>query len=360
VEEIAARMERGEADDDYERRLDRVRRIVGEERFALGVQLVEGRQDPLAIAAGLSRVAEAALEVAAGAACDEFARAHGTIPGGGLVVLGLGRLGGEALTHASDLDLVYLFAGEIGSESDGPRPLSASHYFNRLAQRVTAALSVPTAEGALYAIDTRLRPQGNQGPLAVSLDSFARYQREEAWTWEHMALCRARPVYGAPETRERLEAIVRDVLATPRDPDKLRADVLKMRAEIAAHKPAAGPLDVKLQRGGLVDCEFIVHFLQLRERIAFDPRLGEAIGELVEAGLLPERFAAARALLGRLLVAVRLLAPDSAHPPEAAQAALAKASQQPDYAALLQALAEARHGVAAMWAELFGENLEID
>ncbi len=360
IEELAARMRRGESGDDYENRLGRIRRIVGEERFALGVQLVEVRHDPLAIAAGLSRVAEAALEVAAEAACDEFERVHGKMPGGELVVLGLGRLGGEALTHASDLDLVYLFTGALGAASDGPRPLGASHYFNRLAQRVTAALSVPTAEGALYQVDTRLRPQGNQGPLAVSFDSFARYQREQAWTWEHMALCRARPVFGPPEAREELAGIVRGVLETQREPARLRADVLAMRAEIAEHKPPAGPIDAKLLRGGLVDCEFIVHFLQLRERTAFHPRLGTAIGELTAAGLLPPEFAAHQALMARLLVSARLLAPDGPPPHETAKAALARACDQPNYAALLQALDQARHGVAATSADVFGENLEID
>ncbi len=360
VSDLAERMRRSEAGDDYERRLGRIRRIVGEERFALGVQLVEARHDPLQIAAGLSRLAEAALEVAAEAACAEFARAHGTIPGHDLAVLGLGRLGGEALTHASDLDLVYLFSGATGTESDGDRPLTASLYFNRLAQRVTAALSVPTAEGALYDVDTRLRPQGNQGPLAVSLDSFARYQREQAWTWEHMALCRARPVFGSAATRAEIERIVRAVLEAPRDAGQLRADVLAMRAEIAQHKPPAGPLDAKLLRGGLVDCEFVVHFLQLRDRTAFLPQLGPAIDALVAAGLLPATFAAARALQGRLLVAARLLAPDAAHPGAAAQAALAKACDMTDYDALLRALATARHGVAATWAEVFGETLEIE
>jgi glutamate-ammonia-ligase adenylyltransferase len=359
INALAARMQRGEADDDYEQKLDRIRKVVGEERFALGVQLVEAEHDPLAIAAGLSRVAEAALATAGEAACTEFERVHGRIPGGDLLVLGLGRLGGGALTHASDLDLVYLFTGEIGVESDGGRPLTASLYFNRLGQRVTAALSVPTAQGALYEVDTRLRPSGAQGPLAVSLDSFERYQREDAWTWEHMALCRARPVFGSADGRRKLAGIVREVLETPRDPDKLRADVLKMRGEISAHKPSAGPLDAKLLRGGLVDCEFIVHYLQLRDRIAFRPALSQAIAELVDAGLLPASFAANHLLLARLLVAARLLAPDGVEPPAAAQAALARACELPDYAALLHALGEARQGVAQCWAELFGENLEI-
>jgi glutamate-ammonia-ligase adenylyltransferase len=358
VEAVAERMQR-EEDEDYEKRLDRIRRVVGEERFALGLQLIEARHDPLAIAAGLSRVAEAALGTAAEAATAEFEHTHGRIQGGELLILGLGRLGGGALTHASALDLVYLFTGETGIESDGARPLTASLYFNRLAQRVTAALSVPTAEGALYQVDTRLRPLGNQGPIAVSLDSFSRYQREDAWTWEHMALCRARPVFGHAEGKDQLAAILREVLETLRDPGKLRDDVLAMRTEIATHKPPAGPLDAKLLRGGLVDCEFIVHFLQLRERTAFRPPLVEAIAELVSAGSLPPSFAEHQKLLGRLLVGARLLAPDGDHPPQPAQAALAHACEQESYSGLLQALVEARHGVAASWAEVFGERLEI-
>jgi glutamate-ammonia-ligase adenylyltransferase len=347
-----------QAPSDYERRLDRIRAVVGEARFALGVQLVEAQHDPLEIAAGLGRVAEAALEAGASAASEEFEDVHGIIRGADLLVLGLGRLGGGALTHASDLDVIYLFSGEIGEESDGPRPLTASLYFNRLAQRVTAALSVPTAAGALYEIDTRLRPQGTQGPLAVSLDSFARYQREDAWSWEHMALTRARPLFGPPAATAALQRIIVEVLGSEREPAKLRADVLKMRGEIAANKKPAGPLDAKLRRGGLIDCEFIVHYLQLRERIGFTPDLGQAIAELSAAGLLPAEFGAQHDLLTRLLVAARLLAPDGQAPPERAQSVLAAACGAGDFAALLRAVDEARHGVARTWAETFGEDLE--
>ena len=166
VPALAAELARGEADDDYERLLDRVRRRVTERRFALGVQTIEAAHDPLAISAGLSRVAEAAIEVLAAGAVAEFTRAHGRVPGSELVMLGLGRLGGGALTPASDLDIIFLFTGDHAAESDGRRPLGATQYYNRLAQRITAALSVATAEGALYEVDTRLRPQGAQGLLA--------------------------------------------------------------------------------------------------------------------------------------------------------------------------------------------------
>jgi glutamate-ammonia-ligase adenylyltransferase len=358
IEDLIGRMERREAGDDYERRLDRIRVVTGEVRFALGVQLITATHDPLDIAEALARTAEAALHVAATAAEREFAQVHGRIAGSELLILGLGRFGGGALTHASDLDIIYLFSGGQGGESDGSRPVGETLYFNRLAQRVSAALSVPTAQGALYEVDTRLRPQGTQGPLAVSIDSFARYQRESAWTWEHMALTRARVLYGPPAAREELDRIIAEVLRRQRDPAVLRGDVLRMRAEMAAHKPAKGVLDAKLARGGLVDLEFLVHYLQLRERTGFDTHLEIAIGELVQAKLLPEDIVEAHRLMTRLLVAARLLAPDL-HPPEPAAAqALAEACGQPDFAALLQAFAAARQSVARAWHDSFGEHLE--
>ena len=360
---LAAGFGAGEAGDDYQAVLDRVRRKVGELRFALGAQLIDGRRDPLAISAGLSRVAEAAILVLADAARADFRRQHGDIAGSELVILGLGRIGGGALTHASDLDLVYLFTGETGGESDGARPLGTTHYYNRLAQRVSAALSVPTAEGALYEVDTRLRPSGEQGPLAVSFDSFARYQQEQAWSWEHMALCRARVLYGAPPARRELVRIVSHALLQPRDAAKLRADVLDMRATIAAHKPARGPLDVKLARGGLVDLEFLVHTMQLCHGAglagALTPFLGDALRRFGAAGLLPEGLLAAHDHMTRLLVAMRLLAPDTEIPPAAAREVLAKACACSDWEALLAALAAARAQVAAAWHDVFGETLEV-
>jgi glutamate-ammonia-ligase adenylyltransferase len=360
VEALAAEFARGEDDDDYERLLDRVRRKVGERRFALGVQLIEGVRDPLEIGQGLCRVAEAALTVLADAAAAEFARAHGRIADSAMLVMGYGRLGGGVLTHASDLDLVLLFSGDSTAESDGPRPLGATLYYNRLAQRISAALSVPTAEGALYEVDTRLRPSGAQGPLAVSLDSFARYQHESAWTWEHMALARARVLHGRPADRAEAGRIVRDVLTMPRDSAKLRADVLHMRGEMARHKPDKGPLDVKLMRGGLVDIEFIVHFLQLRDGAGLVPSLPGALAALAEAGLVPNTLRAAHAMLARFLIAARLLAPDAQEPSPAARGVLAKACQCGDWDAALAALADARAVVAACWAETFDENLELN
>jgi len=272
----------------------------------------------------------------------------------------VGRLGGGALTHASDLDLVFLFTGDHATESDGARPLGATLYFNRLGQRVVAALSVPTAEGALYEVDTRLRPSGAQGPLSVNLDSFERYQREAAWTWEHMALARARVLYGPAKARQELEAIIHSVLTAPREAEKLREDVLHMRGEMARHKPSKGPLDIKLARGGLVDVEFIVHYLQLRHGKGLEPSLRGALALLVEAGLVPTGLEEANRVLARFLIASRLLAPDAQEPPPAARAALAQACQCGDWDDLTANLAKARRTVAECWLATFGEQLEID
>lgn len=343
-----------EPDDDYERKLGAVRRRVAERRFMLGVQLIEGANDPLAVGRALTRVAEAALVVLTHATVEEFRSVHGAIPDSELLVLGLGRMGGGVLTHASDLDLIYLFTGNFRAESDGARPLGATHYYNRLCQRAISALSVPTADGALYEVDTRLRPSGDQGPPAASLESFVRYQREQAWTWEHMALCRARPLYGSDPARAAISAVISDVLQAPRDLLKLRVDVLEMRATMVAHKSPKGPLDVKLGRGGLVDLEFIVHFTQLREGRGLDPDLAEAIR------LLALPLGAAHDVLSRFLVAARLLAPDSQIPGEAARMALVRACGYGAWEELMTGLAAARAQVAAAWHTAFDETLEIE
>ncbi|NJC09761.1 glutamate-ammonia-ligase adenylyltransferase [Polymorphobacter fuscus] len=306
--------------------LDRVRRWTGERRFQLGAQLVEGRADPLAVARSLSDLADAALAVIVPAVAADFARQHGRVPGGEPVILALGRYGGRALTHASDLDLVYLFTGSHETVSDGDRPLPATLYFNRLAARLTAALSVPTAAGALYEVDTRLRPWGAKGMLALSVDSFARYQAEDADDWEHMALTRARPVGGGAS--DTAAAAIAATLARPREGEALRRAVLAMRADIAAAKPAKGAFDVKLAPGGLVDLEFVVHFLQLRDRSAFGPDVSAAIAVLTAAGQLPDGLAAAHDLLTRFLVLLRLVAPGASVPASfspAVEAMLARA-----------------------------------
>jgi glutamate-ammonia-ligase adenylyltransferase len=338
----------------YDIGLDQVRRLVNERRFGLGVQLIDLRDDPLEIARGYARVAEGALVALAGAVVREFEEVHGRVPAGELVILGLGRLGGRVLTHASDLDLIYLHSGHPGRGSDGQKPLGPSDYFNRLASRVTAALSVPTAAGPLYEVDTRLRPEGSQGMLVVSLDAFARYQREEAWTWEHMALTRARPVFGSSAVQTQASELIQSILDQRRDPAAVAADASHMRAEMARHKPAAGLLDVKLGPGGLVDLEFAVHVLQLTHLTGFDPELERAVELLARAGFLPEKVREWQKLLTRILVAMRLVAPDGNPPASETCSLIARACGCEDWDDLLARQNEARQGISELWDRVKG------
>lgn len=349
VDALAAQMAPREPTAPYEAVLDHARRVVGEQRFALGVQLVAHAADPLEVAAGHARVAEAVTGVIARATIDDFARAHGAVPGSELVILALGRLGGGVLTHASDLDLVYIFTGDYAAESTGPKPLGAVLYYNRLAQRLTAALSVPTPAGTLYEIDTRLRPSGTQGPLVVSMAAFERYQRESAWTWEHMALTRARPIFGSTAARIEAQAVIDTVLGGARPRRDLAADAMAMRADIATHKPPAGALDVKLLPGGLVDLEFAIHLTQLAQRTGFAPNLGHAIDRLATDGLIPPTLRDAHDFLTRLLVINRLVAPDSAVPGAASQALIVAAMGLGDWPALVARLDATRQEVRDAW-----------
>lgn len=351
VEQLAEQFAQLEAGEDYQALLDRVRQRVNDRRFALGAQIIRGG-DPLEAGRGYSRVAEAAIEALASATVREFETVHGRVQGGEMLILALGRLGGGVLTHASDLDLVFLFSGDFMKESDGRKPLGATQYFNRLGQRITNALSVQTAAGPLYEVDTRLRPSGAQGLLAVSLDSFAKYQREEAWTWEHLALTRARPIFGSDSGRAALSAILAETLERPRDFPELARQAVKMRRDIAAHKPPASELDVKLVPGGLVDLEFLIHVSQFKHNMAFSPDLRAALDELVEAGHLPAGLIDAHDLITRFLIVSRLVSPKSTEPPEATRPVVARACGVESWDALLESYAQARQRVSDAWAAL--------
>jgi glutamate-ammonia-ligase adenylyltransferase len=356
AEALAERFLKVAREEPFDLALDRIRRMVGERRFALGVQLLAAHRDPILIAEGYSDLAEAAIVALAEAVQREFEQSHGRVPGGELVVLGLGRLGGRALTHASDLDLIYLFDAPPGAQSDGAKSLPATDYYNRLASRIGAALGTPTAAGPLYDVDTRLRPQGAQGMLAVSLTAFEQYQQHDAWTWEHMALCRARPLTGSDQARAKVRDLICEILRTPGDPVKLRADAAAMREEMARHKAPAGPLDIKLGPGGLVDLEFAVHTLQLTTHVGLDPRLEVALEALVREGLVDETADPDLRLLSRMLVVLRLVSGKAMEPAVQSQALVATLCGFDDWASLLAAVGAARQRVAARWASVKGAN----
>jgi glutamate-ammonia-ligase adenylyltransferase len=194
----------------------------------------------------------------------EMEEDHGRVRGGAAAVIAMGKLGGREMTAASDVDLILVYDFDPAAEqSDGAKPLSPSHYYARLTQRLINAISARTAEGALYDVDMRLRPSGQKGPVATQLSSFTNYQATEAWTWEHMALTRARVIAGPRQLADRVETEIDKVLTAKRDRAKVAADVLDMRRRIEVEKATVDIWDLKQVRGGLVDLEFIVQYLQL-------------------------------------------------------------------------------------------------
>ena len=343
---------------DHERALDRLCDRVGEERFALGVRLVAGAGTPAELSREHADLAEVAVRLAHRLTVREFERGHGRIVGASLIILAVGRLGGRALTHASDLDLILLHNATAGAQSTGERGHDADIYFGRLAQRVVSALSLPTATGPLYKIDTRLRPSGAQGSLVPSVHAFEQYGLEDAWVWERMALCRARAIGGSMEGQARAEAVLAAIRAPGDDADLVWREALAMRRQMALAKPAGGPLDAKLLPGGLVDLEFLVHVEQLTSGEGVSPVLDEAVAALVAAGRLHPDVAAAARLLADLLFVLRLTAPDGELRSKAAVRLTCAACGVPDRSALDAALLRARHVIAQQWRRSFGEDRE--
>jgi [glutamine synthetase] adenylyltransferase / [glutamine synthetase]-adenylyl-L-tyrosine phosphorylase len=248
----------------YEDRLDRLRIFAAEQRFLIGVRLLTGAISGEDAGRAFTDLADLLIDAALAAVLAEIETAHGHYPGGRIAVMGMGKLGSFELTAGSDVDLILLYGCEAEAlESDGPKPLDAQRYFTRVTQRLIAALSAPMAEGVVFEVDLRLRPSGNKGPVATRVTAFGKYQREEAWTWEHMALTRARLVCGDDSLIGEAKGIIAETLSAGRDSGKIAADVAEMRALIEREKPPHDLWDLKLIPGGLVDIEFIAQYLRL-------------------------------------------------------------------------------------------------
>ncbi len=248
----------------HEDRLDRLRIFAAEQRFLVGVRFLTGAATARAFGLALSDIADLVIAEALQSAVLEVERRHGRIEGGRCCLVAFGRLGSREMTAGSDVDLILLYDHpETATESDGEKPLAPSQYYTRLTQRLIAAVSAPTAEGILYEVDFRLRPSGNKGPLATSLAAFRRYQREEAWTWEHMALTRARPIAGDPSLVADVERELDEVIALDRDLEKVRTDAAAMRDRLLRDKPPHGDWDLKRLAGGTTDIDFIAQFFRL-------------------------------------------------------------------------------------------------
>lgn len=266
---LAARLEAFlQGADLYEEKLDRLRIFASEQKFLIGVRLLTGAIDAVRAGKAFSDLADLTIGAALEAVQAEFATRHGQVAGGQVAILGMGKLGSRELTAGSDVDLILLYThDEDADESDGEKPLAPSYYYTRLTQRLIAAVSAPTAEGVLYELDLRLRPSGNKGPVATHIDAFRKYQREEAWTWEHMALTRARPVAGDGAFMAKVERDVAEILAMDHDRAKVFKDAAEMRATIAEEKPPRDLWDLKLVSGGQIDLEFIAQCARLTGHI---------------------------------------------------------------------------------------------
>ncbi|MBP2460529.1 MULTISPECIES: bifunctional [glutamine synthetase] adenylyltransferase/[glutamine synthetase]-adenylyl-L-tyrosine phosphorylase [unclassified Rhizobium] len=269
----------------YEDRLDRLRIFAAEHRFLIGIRLLTGSISGEEAGRAFTHLADLLIEAALVAVTAEIEAAHGAYPGGRLAVLGMGKLGSFELTAGSDVDLILLYDYDSAvAESDGPRPLDAQRYFTRLTQRLVAALSAPMAEGVIFEVDLRLRPSGNKGPVATRIGAFGKYQREEAWTWEHMALTRARLVCADTSLQDEVRDVIDDVLSASRDVGQIAKDVSEMRVLIGKEKPPRDSWDLKLIPGGLIDIEFLAQYLRLvaPERDITVPTYGSTTGELLE------------------------------------------------------------------------------
>lgn len=244
--------------------LERIRMFGLEYMFLIGVRILSGTLTAMQAGEAFARLADAIIRAVHRAVADNFAATYGHLQGEQTAVVAMGKLGGREMTATSDLDLIliYDFDGEH-PESDGERRLYGAQYFARLTQRLINTLTAQTNYGALYSVDMRLRPSGRSGPLATQIDSFTSYQNSEAWTWEHMALTRARVVSSSPDFGMRIDNAIKAVLQQPRDPSLVAGDIVEMRAAIAKEKGDTNRWDLKYAAGGLIDIEFIAQYLQL-------------------------------------------------------------------------------------------------
>ncbi|WP_018184163.1 bifunctional [glutamine synthetase] adenylyltransferase/[glutamine synthetase]-adenylyl-L-tyrosine phosphorylase [Kaistia granuli] len=367
-ETLAARLDTSLAEaESLEDVLDRARIFGKEQGFLIGVRVVAGSVGTRAAGFAYADLADLLVSTLLEHVRKALEAQHGTIPQSRIALLAMGKFGGREMTASSDLDLILLYDfpdSETGS--NGARPLSGSQYFARLTQRLIAAISAPTAEGSLYEVDFRLRPSGNSGPLATHIRSFVEYQTKEAWTWEHMALTRARPIGGDASLIAESVDNIRAILSTPHDPKKVLRDVLEMRALLEVEKSAEGPWDLKQVPGGQIDIEFITQYLQLvhgaEHPDILDVETEVSLAAASRAGLLPateaEILLPALRLYQKLVLILRLSVDGPFNPAEAPRGLLgllSRAGELPDFATLDAHVQATQKDVRAAFERIIGK-----
>ena len=350
----------------YEDFLDRLRLFGQESLFLIGTRILSGTVSAQHASVAFADVAEGIVHTVHGLVTDQFASQYGRIKGQETAIVAMGRLGSREMTASSDLDLILLYDFDSESpDSDGERSLHGAQYFARLTQRLISAFTTRTNYGVLYDVDMRLRPSGRAGPLASRIDSFADYQEREAWTWEHMALTRARVISASPAFRERIENIIRGVLTRPRDATSTAGDVADMRRAIAQEKGEDDIWDLKLAAGGLVDIDFIAQYLQLAHAAERPDILSvstlQVLDNAARLGVLPlsdaEILRQAARLYHDLTQILRLCVTGKFNPATAGENLLrvmARAGDTPDFSTLEARVRETEGEVRRVFRTLVG------
>lgn len=271
----------------YEEILDHLRIFADEQRFLIGIRILNGAITGERAGFAFTALADLMVAKTFSAVRKEFSRLHGNVKGGRVGILGMGKLGSHELTAGSDVDLILLYEHDEDAEiSDGEKPLYIPQYYTRLTQRLVAALSTLTSQGVLYAVDLRLRPLGNKGPVAVSFQFFKKYYRKEAWIWEHLALTRARGIAGDHDFLQKLENEVCAIISFSRNKNDVAKAVCEMRTLIEKEKPPENRWDLKTMPGGIMDLEFIAQFALITHVITF--QIGATTADTLS--LLPNSF----------------------------------------------------------------------
>ena len=295
---------------DYEAQLNAARRWVKERHFGIGVHHLRGLIGAQESGSRYASLAEAALSALWPVVVTEFSRKHGAPPGAGAVVMGMGSLGAGQLHALSDLDVIVIYDPEGVDASEGKRPLSTRPYYARLTQALVTAISAPMSDGRMYELDMRLRPSGRQGPVATSIGSFRAYQQDEAWTWEHLALTRARAVAGSVALGKEVEAFRCALLPEKGHGTRVAADVSDMRNRLAEAKPATGAWDAKDGPGRMQDIALFAQTCALRAGAPERGTEAQLLAGVANGGLDAadcEALRAASTLLWRVQAAGRLL-----------------------------------------------------
>jgi glutamate-ammonia-ligase adenylyltransferase len=366
-DEIAQRLEALLADaSTYEEFLDRLRMFGQEGLFLIGTRILSGTVSAHLAGAAFADIAEGIVRAIHRLVLDQFIAQYGEVREQRTAVLAMGRLGSREMTASSDLDLILIYDfDDDRPDSDGAKSLHGAQYFARLTQRLIGAFTARTNYGVLYDIDMRLRPSGRSGPVATRLDAFAHYQDKEAWTWEHMALTRARVISGLPELGEQIEAIIRDVLMRPRERELVANDVTEMRQAIADEKGEGDIWDLKYAAGGMIDIEFIAQYLQLIHAAGHPEILDKSTLPVLEKatrlGLLSQGDADVLRPATRLyqdLSQILRLCLNERFRPETAGAdlmsLLARAADEPDFSTLEARVKDTQAEVRRIFAKVLG------